>query len=363
VLRRFCQDKSSSAEVRRLMATQDGYDAAVWAEMATGLGLQGLIIPETYGGLGLGHVELALVMEEMGRRLLCAPYFSTIALATNALLCSSDETANEELLPGIAAGDTMATLALAEDHGRWDLVDIQTRAKMVGGAWLVRGHKTSVTDGLTAGLVLVAARTPHGLSLFAVDGEARGLTRWPLEVLDATRKQARLEFSDTPARLIGQEGAAEPGLRRALDLATVALAAEQVGGAAQCLDMSVEYAQVREQFGRSIGSFQAIKHLCAGMLLEVESARSAAYDAARVAHEAPEDLSLAASLAKITCSEAYMHAAANTLQIHGGIGFTWQHDCHLYFKRAESCSQLLGDPGYHRNRLAALIGLSPAQHV
>jgi alkylation response protein AidB-like acyl-CoA dehydrogenase len=208
-----------------------------------------------------------------------------------------------------------------------------------------------------ANVLVVAARTPAGLSLFAVDENAPGLTRTPLATMDQTRKQARLELSGTPARLIGADGGASAGLSKTLDLAAVALAAEQVGGAQRCLDMSVEYAKQRVQFGRPIGSFQAIKHKCADMLLEVESAKSAAYYAGWAAAEASDELAVVASLAKAYCSDAYFHAAAENIQIHGGIGFTWEHDAHLYFKRAKSSELLLGDPTYHRELLAQRIGL------
>jgi alkylation response protein AidB-like acyl-CoA dehydrogenase len=214
-----------------------------------------------------------------------------------------------------------------------------------------------VIDGNNANLVLVAGRTDKGVSLFAVEGGAAGMTATPLATMDQTRKQARLEFTSTPARLVGEEGAAAPVLSRTLDLAAVALAAEQVGGAQRCLDMAVEYAKTRIQFGRPIGSFQAIKHKCADMLLEVESAKSAAYYAGWAAAEDSEELPVVASLAKSYCSEAYFHAAAENIQIHGGIGFTWEHDAHLYFKRAKSSELMLGDPSYHRELLAQRIGI------
>ena len=214
-----------------------------------------------------------------------------------------------------------------------------------------------VIDGANADLVLVAGRTDNGVSLFAVDAGAAGMTATPLATMDQTRKQARLEFASTPARLVGDDGGAAPVLARTLDLAAVALAAEQVGGAQRCLDMAVEYAKTRIQFGRPIGSFQAIKHKCADMLLEVESAKSAAYYAGWAAAEDSEELPVVASLAKSYCSEAYFHAAAENIQIHGGIGFTWEHDAHLYFKRAKSSELMLGDPSYHRELLAQRIGI------
>ncbi|HUO48732.1 MAG TPA: acyl-CoA dehydrogenase, partial [Acidimicrobiales bacterium] len=288
---------------------------------------------------------------------LCAPYFSTVALGANALLASGDEGAKKDLLPGIASGDTIATLALTEDTGRWDLDGITLAASESGGGWTLDGHKMFVIDGHSADLILVAARTARGVSLFAVEGGAAGLTRTALATMDQTRKQARLEFSGTPARLVGDDGGAAGVLSQTLDLAAVALAAEQVGGAQRCLDMAVEYAKTRIQFGRPIGSFQAIKHKCADMLLEVESAKSAAYYAGWAAAEDSDELPVVASLAKSYCSEAYFHAAAENIQIHGGIGFTWEHDAHLYFKRAKSSELLLGDPSYHRELLAQRIGI------
>ncbi len=356
-VRRFLEDKSPMTEVRRLMETTEGYDPAVWEQMANQLGLQAMAVPEEYGGAGFGYVELIVVFEEMGAALLCAPYFSTVALAANCLLSCGDESAKKDYLPGIASGETVATLGLTEDSGRWDLEGITLSATRQGEGWVLDGHKMFVIDGHTAGLVLVAGRSEAGVSLFAVDAEASGLTRTPLATMDQTRKQARLEFSSVPARLIGEDGAAGPALTRTLDLAAVALAAEQVGGAQRCLDTSVEYAKTRIQFGRPIGSFQAIKHKCADMLLEVESAKSAAYYAGWAAAEDSEELPVVASLAKSYCSEAYFHAAAENIQIHGGIGFTWEHDAHLYFKRAKSSELLLGDPTYHRELLAQRIGI------
>jgi alkylation response protein AidB-like acyl-CoA dehydrogenase len=356
-VRRFLEDKSPSSEVRRLMETTEGYEPAVWSQMANQLGLQSLLIPEEHGGAGFGYIELVVVLEEMGRALLCAPYFSTVALATNALLASGDSAARADYLPGIAAGETIATLAYTEDSGRWDLGGVTLEASPAGEGWKLSGVKSYVLDGHVASLVLVAARTDGGVSLFAVDGDAPGLQATPLATMDQTRKQARLEFSAVPARLVGAEGAAGPVLRKTLDLAAVALAAEQVGGAQRVLEMSVDYAKTRVQFGRPIGSFQAIKHKCADMLLEVESAKSAAYYAGWAAAEDNDELPVTACLAKAYCSEAYFHAAAENIQIHGGIGFTWEHDAHLYFKRAKSSELILGDPSYHRELLAQRIGI------
>jgi alkylation response protein AidB-like acyl-CoA dehydrogenase len=272
-------------------------------------------------------------------------------------MSSGDDDACATYLPPIATGETIATLALAEDTGRWDQDGIQLTAERSGSSWILYGHKSFVVDGAIANLVLVAARSPSGIGLFAVEGEAHGLSRTPLLTLDQTRKLARLEFDRTPARLINGEGDAWPGLSRTLDLALIALAAEEVGGAQRCLDMSVDYAKVRYQFGRPIGSFQAIKHRCADMLLQVESARSAAQYAARAAAEDSAEVPVAASLSKATCSDAYFFTAAENIQVHGGIGFTWDHDAQLYFKRAKSSQLFLGDSTYHREQLAQRIGV------
>ena len=356
-VRRFLEQRSPIREVRRLMDTTDGYEPGVWSQAAEQLGLQSIAVPEQYGGMGFGYVELAIVLEEMGRALYCAPYFATVALAANTLLASGDDEACRGYLPGIASGETIATLAFVEDDGRWDGSTVKLAASRAGDAWALNGHKAFVLDGHVASLVLVLARTRRGLSLFAVAGDVTGLTRTALPTLDETRKLARLEFQKVPARLVGEEGGADRILARTLDLAAVALAAEQVGGAQACLDMSVEYAKVRHQFGRPIGSFQAIKHKCADMLLEVENARSAAQYAAWAAAEGSEELPAVASLAKATCSEAYFHAAAENIQIHGGIGFTWEHDAHLYFKRAKSSELFLGEPAQHREQLLERIGV------
>ncbi len=357
IVRQFLESKSSEAEVRRLMETTEGFDPSTWSQMANELGLQSLIIPEEFGGQGFGYVELTVVLEEMGRRLLCAPYFSSIVLAANTLLHSGDDAAKKELLPGIASGETKATLAFTEESGKWDESGITIEATKAGDGYTISGTKMFVLDGHTADLILVAARTAGGVSLFKVDADASGLERTPLATMDQTRKQAKLTFSSTPASLIGTEGEGWAVLERVLDLAAVALAAEQVGGAQLCLEMAVQYAKDRVQFGRPIGSFQAIKHKCADMLLEVESAKSAAYYAGWCASELNDELPSVASLAKAYCSEAYFHAAAENIQIHGGIGFTWEHPAHLYFKRAKSSELLFGDPTYHRELLAQRIGI------
>jgi alkylation response protein AidB-like acyl-CoA dehydrogenase len=357
IVRSFLSDKSDEATVRELMDTESGYDQATWTQMAEQMGLQALVIPEEFGGQGYGFVELVVVLEEMGRRLLCAPFFSTVVLAGQTLIHSGDDAAKQQYLPGIASGETIATLAYTEPNGKWDASAVTMTATKSGDTWKLNGTKLYVLDGHTANLIITAAVTDAGISLFAVDGDAAGLTRTALSTMDQTRKQARLEYADVEGTLIGTDGGGWDVLSKVLDLAAVALAAEQVGGAQEVLDSSVQYAKDRVQFGRPIGSFQAIKHKCADMLLEVESAKSAAYYAGWCASELNDELPQVASLAKAYCSEAYFHAAAENIQIHGGIGFTWEHPAHLYFKRAKSSELLFGDPTYHRELLAQRIGI------
>ncbi|NYD51266.1 alkylation response protein AidB-like acyl-CoA dehydrogenase [Actinomadura luteofluorescens] len=346
-LRRFFADRSPGAEVRRLMETAEGHDPKVWRQMAEQLGLQGLAIAEEHGGAGFGMRELAVVFEEMGRAVVCAPFLATITAA--AALEAGD--GGHDLLPGLADGSVIGTLAVAEDGGSWDPASV--RATFEDG--VLRGTKNFVLDGHIAGLVLVAARGGDGVGVYAVE-DAAGLVRHALPTLDQTRRLARIELDGVAARRVGGPEA----LARALDVAAVALAAEQLGGAQRTLDMTVEYAKVRHQFGRPIGSFQAVKHRCADMFVLVESARSAVLNAAAAADESPDELPAAAALAQAYCSEAFFHTAGEAIQLHGGIGFTWEHDAHLYFKRARSSRELFGSPDRHRERLAALAGLTGA---
>jgi alkylation response protein AidB-like acyl-CoA dehydrogenase len=357
-VRSFMEDKSSEATVRELMDTEAGYDPAVWAQMAEQMGLQSLIIPEEYGGQGFTFVELGVVLEEMGRALLCAPFFSSV-LASLAVLHSGDTDAMSAYLPGIASGETIAALAYTEENGKWDDSAVTATADVGSDPKTAKitGTKSFVIDGHTAGLLIVAAKSAAGTSLYAVDGTGAGVTRTALSTMDQTRKQAKIELNGAEGTLIGTDGGGWATLTTVLDLAAVALAAEQVGGAQFVLEMAVQYAKDRVQFGRPIGSFQAIKHKCADMLLEVESAKSAAYYGLWCAAEMNDELASTASLAKAYCSEAYFHAAAENIQIHGGIGFTWEHPAHLYFKRAKSSELMFGDPSYHREQLAQRIGL------
>jgi len=363
--RGFLAEFSGSEQVRHAAESELGYDPELWGQLGAELGWTSVVIPEQYGGLGLSYVELVALLEVMGSNLLCSPFFASVCLGGNALLVGGSEEQKQEHLPGIAEGLTRATLASTEAGGRWDAAGIEAVARSDGGDFVLNGVKKFVVDGHCADLLIVAARSEGssgeaGVSLFVVPGEAPGVERRALPTMDQTRRQAEITLRDVriPASaLMGEEGAGWGPLKKALELAAVALSAEQVGGAQRCLDMAVEYAKEREQFGRPIGSFQAIKHKCADMMVRVESARSAAYYAGCVIAEESDELSTVASLAKAYASDAYFQCAADSLQIHGGVGFTWEYDVHLYFKRAKSSEILLGDAAYHRELLARQIGL------
>lgn len=367
-VRSFIAAHSPETEVRRLMETPEGYDQALWLRMAGELGLTGLAIPAEYGGSGATFAEVGVVLEEMGRALMCAPYLSTVVLAAGALLHLGDETAHKDYLPGIASGETVATVAIAEESARWDPAGVAATATRGASGWELSGTKMFVLDGQVADLILVSARTSggsgdgagdgSGVSIFAVEGTAPGLRRTPMPTMDATRRQARLDLAAVPGRLVGPEGGAGGTLDHLVDLAAVALACEQVGGTARVLDMAVEYAKTRVQFGRPIGQFQAIKHRCAEIALELDAARSALAFGLWAAQTADPELPVAASIAKVRCSECYTFATAENIQVHGGIGFTWEHPAHLYFRRAKSSELMFGDPQHHRERLIQQLAVA-----
>ena len=358
--RQWLDENCAMETVRQLMETERGYEPRHWEAIAE-MGWLAMAIPEEWGGAGFSFLELFVLLEEQGRALFCAPFLSTVVMAATVVEEAGDEGQKQKILPAIAGGDLTATVAFAEPNGRWDAAGVTTEARpRPQGGWVLQGTKSFVLDGHVADLLVVAARTDRGISLFLVRGEAEGVSRKKVETMDQTRKQAEIRLREVELEadsLLGPEGGGWPILERMVEKAVVALSAEQVGGAQECLEMAVSYAKVRKQFGRPIGSFQAIKHKCADMLAQVESARSAAYYAGWTVSEDNEERSLMASLAKSYCSEAYFAAAAENIQIHGGIGFTWEHDAHLYFKRAKSSELLFGDPSFHREKIADQLGL------
>jgi alkylation response protein AidB-like acyl-CoA dehydrogenase len=351
-VREFCAKRSPEDVVRGLMERGEGADRAMWEQMATQIGLQALIIPEPYGGLGAGLLELVLVLEELGAALAC-PSFLPTAIATQTLLAAGDETAQAAWLPGIAAGTTFATVALAPDPDARQTVD----ARQVAGEWFLDGVVEAVADGLGANLVIVAANALRGPALFAVDGGAPGLGRGAVRRTDLTRPMARLEFTATPAAPLDGAGSSDP-LPLVVDLAGLLVSAEQIGGARRCADMASGYARTRWQFGRAIGEFQAVQHKCVDMLLALEPARAAVYHAAALASAgASAEFALAAPLAKAACAAASLAVAADNIQVHGGIGFTWEHPAHLYLRRALGNGTYMGDARLHRELLVRRLGL------
>ena len=355
-LRRALEARSPPKEVRRLMATEAGFEREGWQKLNRELGLTALHIPEAYGGQGFGYCELAIVLEEMGRGLLCAPFFSTAALATTAILNAGTEAEKKALLPAIADGKVTATLAFSEDDGRTDASGVAMTATPSGATWRLDGRKSFVLDGHTADLIVVLARRPgskgeDGLSFFTVAGNAPGLERKPLKTMDETRKLARLTFGGVEARLLGQEGGAATPFARTLQQILVCLANEMVGGAERLREDALDYVKMRMQFGRSIASFQTTKNKAADMLVDVELAKSAAYYAAAAVDEGDSELAALASLAKASAAEACLQTAVHAIQMHGGIGFTWDNDTHLWFKRAKSSEILFGDANEHREKM------------
>jgi alkylation response protein AidB-like acyl-CoA dehydrogenase len=362
VLRRFLEEKAPPAELRRMFAAPAGYDPALWKQMAAELGLQGIHLPEAVGGQGFGFLELGIVLEEMGRALLPSPFFASSVLAAEAIRCVAGAEEQQALLPGIASGEEIATLAWVERGAGWDPAALSLEARAEGAAYVLDGAKQAVLSADAASRLVVAARLPGtrgdaGLTLLSVEANARGVRIVPEESIDLARRVARVELDGVRARALGPAGGAAPGLRKALLRGAVALSAEMIGGAARALDMAVAYAKQRVQFARPIGSFQALKHAAADVLLEVELARSASYWAWWVAEQDGPELAEAAPLAKSACAEAYSLAAATNVQIHGGIGFTYEADPQLHYRRARADAALLGEPGAQRAALARELGL------
>jgi alkylation response protein AidB-like acyl-CoA dehydrogenase len=342
-VRQFCTDRLDEATVRRLMETGTGHDPALWARLGGELGVLGLAVPEERGGAGGGIVDQAVVAEEFGAALVPGPVLGTVGLAIPALL-ATEGAAADELLGVFVAGERTAALAVPADAlapGPGDVVAQDDR---------LTGEIAQVVDG-AADVLLVPARTPDGTALYVTEGG----DRTPLSTLDRTRRQARVRFDATPARLLTAGAGADAAITAALRVGGALLAAEQVGGAQRLLDLTVSYAGTRLQFGRPIGSFQAVKHRCADMLVLVEHARSTAQHAAWALQDGTDDADLAVSIARATCSQAYQEIAAAAVQLHGGIGFTWEHPAHLYLKRAVSDAALLGSAAAHRERVAARV--------
>jgi len=345
--RKFFAGECSMAEVRRLLETDTSFDRDLWAKLVE-QGYTGIIFPEEFGGVGLGTLELIVLMEEAGRALLPGPLFSTVALAGSVLLDVASTEQKKKYLTPICRGEARATVAIPEAAGSWDPTDIQMAA--VNGK--LNGEKLFVPDAVIADWILVVARN----GVFLVESRAPGVRVEPMLGMDQTRKIYSVQFQDAPGEKLSETS----GLSRALDVATAALAAEMVGGMQRTLDLTVEYAKTRKQFGKPIGMFQAVQHQCADMYLETESARSAAYYAAWALQENTPDAASAASIAKMYASDASRTVGNRGIQVHGGMGFTWENDIHLYYRRAKASETALGDATFHRERLARLVIDAPA---
>ena len=354
-LRRLLAEHGGEAQVRQAMQTGRGYDPDLWRRLAE-MGVVGLIAPEACGGAGLGPVELELVMEEAGAALLCSPLISSGVLAPALLQALGDEEACLRLLPGIAGGATIATVALTGPAGGWTEADLALEAASDGAGWTLTGEASFVTEGQGADVLLAVARTREGAAVFEVDPRGGGVEVKALPTFDPTLRLASMAFCEAPARALAGARPAWDAVEAAMDLARLALAGEAAGGARRVLDATVDYARQRIQFGRPIGSFQAIKHMAADMLLETESAISAARHAARALAERGADAGAAVSLASFACADAFVGAAAASIQMHGGIAFTWAHPAHLYLRRARADAQLFGAPSFHRERYLAQLG-------
>lgn len=342
---------SSEAHVREVMESDTGLDAAAWKELATGIGAHGLLVDGAYGGSGAGMTEMALVLEEMGRALYNGPFLSTAVLGATALQLADDAALRETYLPRLVAGDLIVGTALQIVRGIEPGLQVDTGPD---GTATLSGAVGKVLDGAAADVLLVSAGTPSGTTLYLVDAAGPGVSRSALTTMDQTRRLADVDLTCAPAVPVSQDRSV---LARVSQLGWVALANEQIGGAQRCVELAAEHARTRKQFGVPIGTFQAVKHACADMLAAVELARTVAEHAAWCADNDPADLPTMARVAAALCSETYSRAAATTIQIHGGTGFTWDHPAHLYFKRAKSSELLFGQPAEHRDALGGLIGL------
>ncbi len=349
--RKFFAAECPSADVRRIMEAPHAHDEKLYAKLAE-QGFTGVIIPEAYGGLGLGKVEMATLLEEMGRALLPGPYFSSAILAASILNEAADERQKEKYLKPIAEGTKKATLALVEEQGSWHPNSVQ----MPAGGTTLNGTKLFVTDAAVADTIIVVVRYHHDdLALFAVDSKAPGLTVTQMPSMDLTRPIYAVKFLDVQGELLAMGAHARSALHHGLNISEVALAAELTGGMQRGIEITVEYAKTRKQFGKPIGGYQAVQHQCADMYFFTEGSRSSAMYAAWALDNQAPDAEKAVAIAKMYASDAGREVGNRSIQVHGGMGFTWENDCHLYYRRAKASEVMLGDSTYHRDRIATMI--------
>ncbi len=354
-VRKFSADNFDEQTVRRLMEADPTFDPKVWARLGAELGVLGLSVSEADGGVGGSLVDQAVAVEELGATLACGPLFGTVYLAIPALVAASAGSVRDELLGDLVEGRRTAAFAVVDSAGAFDAAGVAVTAEKSGDGYSLTGSVPRVVDAAAADVLLVAATGPDGVGLYVADASGSGVDRQALATIDLTRPMATVEFSDAPAQLVAGPDEAERVIAHALQVGSALLAVEQVGAAQHMLDVSVEYAKTRWQFGRPIGSFQAVKHRLADMLVDLEHARSTAYHAVWALTDGSDDPALAASIAQATCSAAFSRIAHDAIQVHGGIGFTWEHQAHLYFKRATTDAALLGSAEQHRSRVADLV--------
>ena len=349
-VRKFLAAECPLAEVRKQMETQTAFDGALWRKIAE-QGWTGIIFPEEYGGFGMGMVEMAATLEEMGRALLPGPFSSTVLAAGSLIEAAGNDGQKKKYLSAICRGEAKASVALLEDSASWSPDAVQMKA----AGLTLNGRKLFVPDAAVADFLIVVARMDGNLALFVVPANAPGLRITNLPAMDATRKLYEVTFDNVAAELLAQGSHARTALDRALDIATVGLVAEMTGGMQRLLEITVEYAKTRKQFGRAIGEFQAVQHQCADMLVYTESSRSAAYYAAYAIQEGIPEARLAVSVAKAYASDAYREVGNRAIQIHGGMGFTWENDVHLFYRRAKASEVAYADAGFHRERVAKFV--------
>jgi alkylation response protein AidB-like acyl-CoA dehydrogenase len=356
-VRKFLAAECPISEVRKLMETDTAFDPSLWSKMAE-QGWTGMILPEGYGGFGMGMVEMACALEEMGRALLPGPFFSTVLMAGSLLERTANANGNQKYVSAIATGEARAAVALLEDSASWSPDSIELKATSSSGAYVLDGRKLFVWDAAVADFLICVARLNGELALLLIPANARGLRITDLPAMDFTRKLYEVAFDGVSvprSNLLAEGKPARAALDHMLNVATVGLVAEMTGGMQRLLEMTVEYAKTRKQFGRPIGQFQAVQHLCADMLVYTESSRSAAYYAAWAIQEGVPEASLAVSVAKAYASDAYREVGNRAIQVHGGMGFTWENDAHLFYRRAKASELAFGDATYHRERIAGLV--------
>jgi alkylation response protein AidB-like acyl-CoA dehydrogenase len=356
-VRKFLAAECPPAQVRKLMETETAFDPELWRKMAE-QGWTGIIFPEEYGGFGMGMVEMAATLEEMGRALLPGPFFSTVLMAGALLDSASNDNQKRKNLGPICRGEAKATVAFLEDSASWSPEGVHLKARASGGDYILDGQKLFVPDAAVADFLICVGRLEGALALFLVTAKASGLRVTDMPSVDATRKLHEVTFDGVAVpreNLLGRGEQAQTALGRGRDIATVGLAAEMTGGMQRLLDTTVEYAKTRKQFGRPIGQFQAVQHQCADMLVYTESSRSAAYFAAYAIQERIPEASVAVSVAKAYISDAYREVGNRAIQVQGGMGFTWENDAHLYYRRAKASELMFGDATFHRERIAKLI--------